>query len=457
MDSYNFEDFLKEHEEGMLKHLEKSISIPSVSSDLKNVYKALEHVLRVGEELGFEVRSELNGQVGVIEMGEGDEILGILTHIDVVPPGDMTLWETPPFEMVEKDGKLFGRGTLDDKGAVFASLYAMKAVKESGKKLYKKVQLIIGTQEEVQWTDMDAYVEKFTLPDYGFTPDGEFPLCNIEKGIVDAGFRFKVEECERKDGRYVESISAGYAVNSVPGKCVYTVATYDEGSKVDEEEITVMGKGVHSCQPEMGDNALIKAAKEIAKGDFQENTFLKVAKLIAEYFDSMFGEKFGLASEDEYYNGEFIHRNVFTPTVIKTLAEGETTFIELSVNSRTAYGTDENEVVEVFNKWAEENDGELIRSNGFDPVYISKDRPFMKEFAKAYEEETGLENEFVLAYGGSYAKAMPNIVSWGPIFLGEEDTCHVENEYINRESLLLNSKIFANAIGRIVFSDKSFK
>lgn len=457
MDSYNFNEFLENHEEEMLKHLEKSIAIPSVSSDLKNVYKALEHVLRVAEGLGFEVRSELDGQVGVIEMGQGDEVLGILTHIDVVPPGDLTLWETPPFEMIEKDGKLFGRGTLDDKGAVFASLYAMKAIKESGKELKKKVQLIIGTQEEVEWTDMDAYVEKFALPDYGFTPDGEFPLCNIEKGIVDAVFRFKVKDLEGKDGKYVEAISAGYALNSVPGKCVYTVVTYKDGEKVGEEDLTVTGKGVHSCQPEMGDNALIKAAKEIVAGDFQDNEFLKLAKLIVEYFDSMFGEKFGLASEDEYFNGEFIHRNVFSPTVIKTISEEEASFIELGVNSRTAYGTQEKDVVEAFRKWAEENGGELIRSNGFEPVYISKDRPFMEEFAKAYEEETGLENEFVLAYGGSYAKAMPNIVSWGPIFLGEEDTCHVENEYINRESLLLNSKIFANALSKIVFSEKSFK
>ena len=171
MNRKEIDSFFESQMPFIMEDLRRLIAIPSVSSDKENVGKALDFVLSVGKRLGFRAESHLDHQVGVIELGEGDETVGILTHIDVVPQGDEELWKTPPFEMREIDGKLFGRGTLDDKGATLVSLYAMKAIVDSGQPLKKRVQLIIGTQEEVEWVDMEAYVKKFPLPDYGFTPE----------------------------------------------------------------------------------------------------------------------------------------------------------------------------------------------------------------------------------------------------------------------------------------------
>ena len=89
-------------------------------------------------------------------------------------------------------------------------------------------------------------------------------------------------------------------------------------------------------------------------------------------------------------------------------------------------------------------------------VFVSKEKPFLKVLAEAYEEVTGLRNQFTLAHGGSYAKAMPNIVSWGPIFPSEEDTCHEINEYISIDSLIKNTKTFAYSIAKIALSKESF-
>ena len=122
-------EFLKAHEKEMQSDLMDFIRIPSVSSDHENVVKALHFALDLAEKYGFETESFLDDQVGMIRMGTGDETLGILTHVDVVPPGDAADWDTDPFEPVIKDNRMYGRGTIDDKGMIVASLYAMRAVR----------------------------------------------------------------------------------------------------------------------------------------------------------------------------------------------------------------------------------------------------------------------------------------------------------------------------------------
>ena len=154
--------------------------------------------------------------------------------------------------MTERNGHLWGRGTMDDKGAIIVCLYAMKCLFESGEPLKKKVQMILGTQEEVEWSDMEAYVANFPLPDYGFTPDGEFPLCNIEKGCMDVELHFDLDETRDRDGWYFTSILAGQATNAVPGNCSCQLVRYQNGAAAESKTLTTTGKAVHSCQPEKG-------------------------------------------------------------------------------------------------------------------------------------------------------------------------------------------------------------
>jgi succinyl-diaminopimelate desuccinylase len=438
------------------------VKIESVSENKKKVREALEFALELGRSLGFDAYSCLDGQVGVIETGQGDEVLGILSHVDVVGPGDTEKWKTPPFEPVMKDGKIFGRGTLDDKGAIIACLYALKAVSDLGQPLKKKVQIILGTQEEVEWTDMEAYVKQFPLPDYGFTPDGEFPLCNIEKGGIDIKMEFPLEEfggagnslsVELESGeKYLSSLQAGTASNIVPGTCTAEISEVRSGSQATET-IKVIGKSVHSCMPEKGENAIFIMAEQLNGMGLKENKLFELLNMVNNCFGDIYGSGIGLFSESEYYNGEFVHRNVFSPTIFKT-EEGT---VKININIRTAYGTKEEEVVGTMKNLAASYGGRVVSTTILPAVYVSKDKPFVQAFARAYEEASGRKNEFVLAYGGSYAKAMPNIVSWGPIFPGEEDTCHEENEYMSVRSLMDNAKIFSVAIGKIVLSGESFR
>lgn len=446
--------YIDMHQDIMIEELIKFVEIPSISNEREQVAIALKHILALGENMGFTTKNLLDDQIGFIEMGTGEEVFGILSHVDVVGPGDESIWDIPPFRGTLKEGKIYGRGTLDDKGAIIAVMYAMQAVLSLGLPLQKRVQLILGTQEEVEWTDMESYVNKFPLPDYGFTPDGSFPICNIEKGAMDIELIIPVNLPDTVAKHpSIQEITAGKALNVVPGECQISIMLPD-GS---HEKLQILGRSVHSCQPEKGKNAIVLMGKKIKallnETVIHSNNITDFLIMVGSRFDSVYGKALDLYSDNEYYNGEFVHRNTFSPT----LAYTKNGYLHMSFNIRFPYGSQEEYLLQAFKKLAEEFNGRLGQTHRMPAVYVNKDRPFLKIFAQAYEKVTQVPNEFTLEYGGTYAKAIPNVVSWGPIFPGEEDTCHEENEYISVKGLVNNAKIFALAISSIVLSEKSFR
>ncbi|HER5276746.1 TPA: Sapep family Mn(2+)-dependent dipeptidase, partial [Streptococcus pyogenes MGAS9934] len=116
--------------------------------------KALEHFLAMAERDGYKTRN-IDNYAGDFEFGQGDEVLGIFGHLDVVPAGSG--WDTDPYEPVIKDDRIYARGSSDDKGPTMACYYALKIIKELGLPVSKKVRFIVGTDEESGWGDMDYY------------------------------------------------------------------------------------------------------------------------------------------------------------------------------------------------------------------------------------------------------------------------------------------------------------
>ena len=426
----------------MIRDLKGLIDIPSISSDKAAVEEALDYVLKLGEQMGMRCEKVADGQVGIIEIGQGDETFGILTHVDVVNAGREELWKSPPFACEVRDGNLYGRGAIDDKGPTVAVLYAMGAAMENGKPFHKTVRLIVGTQEETEWTDMDCYTEHYPLPDYGFTPDGDFPIGNVEKGCMDVTLRFPVALVDEASPQIV-GLEAGTAFNIVPDSCSALLS--------DGRVIVTEGKAVHTCAPEKGENAIFQMP-DLLEG-VTPNGFSQVLEMVTEFFSDCTAPKLGLRTKEEYFAGEFIHRTVFTPVLIRTSGS----FVEVGINVRFAYTTTEDELLRAFRRLCEEYEGEIACVTSLPAVFVSRNTPFLEVLATAYEEATGLNPDFVLGYGGSYAKAMPGIVSWGPIFPGDEDTCHEDNEHISIKSLLDNGKVFAIALNKVALSEQSFK
>lgn len=144
--------------------------------------KALDYILDLGKKLGFKTKN-VDGYCGYIEFGEGEEMVGIIGHLDVVPANVEDGWISLPFEPEIRDGKIYGRGAIDDKGPVVASLYAMKEVFET-KKISKRVRLIVGLNEEKNWECINYYKANEEAPTIGFSPDADFPCIYAEKGIA---------------------------------------------------------------------------------------------------------------------------------------------------------------------------------------------------------------------------------------------------------------------------------
>lgn len=194
--------------------------------------KALDYALDLGNRLGFRTKN-IDNYCGYIEFGEGKNLLGIIGHLDVVPSGDG--WDTPPFSSTIKDGKIFGRGAIDDKGPVVASLYAMKAIKDNIK-INSRVRLILGINEEKDWKCIKHYKEKEELPTIGFSPDADFPCIYAEKGI--ATVYLKDDFTKYKD--YPIKISNidcnNNAINVVPKICNVTLDI--DSSKINLSEVT---------------------------------------------------------------------------------------------------------------------------------------------------------------------------------------------------------------------------
>ena len=176
--------------------------------------KALEAMLNIGETMGFKTEN-FDNYVGHIEMGEGEEILGILGHVDVVPAGEG--WEHDPWGSTIVDGKMYGRGVLDDKGPVLTCLYAMKILKDMGIELNKRVRVILGTNEETDWKCMAYYLNevKPELPTIAFSPDSDFPVTYAELGLLQYTLTRSISETLEIEG--------GNAFNSVPSKASVTL------------------------------------------------------------------------------------------------------------------------------------------------------------------------------------------------------------------------------------------
>ena len=299
------------YKDELIKDLQDSIRIKSVEEEAKpgmpfgeGPAKALEHFLSVGEKLGFKAEN-FDNYAGHIDFGTDDqeEMVGILGHVDVVPEG--TGWDHDPYGAEIVDNKMFGRGTLDDKGPMMICLYAMKALKDAGVPLKRKVRMILGANEETGWGCMKHYFEKLQMPHpaVSFTPDSEFPVTFAEKGILRALFKVKTDADI--------AVKAGNVFNAVPESTTITLPLsykeaverelplYNEGKEnkvsfeIAENKIIVTSKGVaaHAAHPSLGYNSLSALMIFLGRLDIKENGFKEMIKFFNDKIQMEFNGK----------------------------------------------------------------------------------------------------------------------------------------------------------------------
>jgi len=450
-----------EMKDEIVASVQAALRIKSVGEDEKNgmpfgegIQKALDHCLKLSETLGFKTVN-LDNMIGYAEHGEGDEMVAVLGHLDVVPEGGG--WTYPPYAGEIHDGKIYGRGATDDKGPTIGALYALKAIKDLRLPLKRRVRIMFGLNEESGSKCVAHYVTKGgEKPVAGFTPDAEYPIINGEKGIVSCRYRRVFTHA----GNWrLQSISGGIAVNVVPdyaeavvivpASCTEEIkakAKNTERISVDKISakgtestmvINATGVSAHGSTPEKGVNAVSILLEFLHSLNFPGE--------LGEFFDfthnciglDVNGEKMGIYSEDNI-SGKF----VFNLGIIG----GDNNEVYLEINMRYPVTHTYEEFIDIFKAKMNSGKMEEVYIKHKNSLYVSPDTPFIKKLQKVYEEKTGDKADLVSIGGGTYAKALDNVVAFGPIFRGQPMVEHKPDEYIKIDELIKNVQIMAAAI-----------
>lgn len=432
----------------MLATLRETLKINTVKSPAKENMpfgegnaKCLNFVLDTAEKLGFKT-SNCDNYAGHADFGDGEEIFGILGHLDVVPVADKG-WVKPPFAAEIADGYLYGRGVLDDKGPMIACLYAVKQLMDEGFKPSKKIRLIFGCDEESGWGCMNYYSQKVKLPSIGISPDGDFPVINVEKGVchllLDAG--------KLPDGL---TVSGGERTNIVLDECkaeitggvkVYRQADSQpsENSDLkiqvqkDKTILTAYGKSAHGSTPHVGDNASWKLFKAL-KTLYPENQTINFVsdKICGDFY----AKSWGFPLQDEQ-SGKM--------TVNVGFLRTEQGRLILGLDIRYPVSYTQKEIFEFIKQ--NSPDCVTLKVQGcHDPLYVAADNALVQTLLNIYNDATG-ENLSPLAVGGAtYARALPMGVAFGPVFPDDEKVIHETNERVSLDRLRLMTELYYRAV-----------
>lgn len=457
----NFNSKIDSMKDEIIKSTQEILKIKSTEDESKpgmpfgeGVAKALQCALNISGELGFKTIN-MDGYIGYAEYGEGEDYVAVLGHLDVVPEGDG--WIYPPYAAQIHDGKIYARGALDNKGPIMAALYGLKAIKDSDVKLSKRVRIIFGTNEETGSREMEHYLKIEKPPVSGFTPDAEFPIIYAEKGLTVFDI-VKDLEVKPEGDIVIKYIKGGQRANMVPDYCEAGIISkdssgiitsvekfakstgYDIKAEIKDEMTIVKSFGVsaHGSLPQHGKNAIMQLFAFLGTINLEKSD-------IADFIDFMnenvgmdvFGTRFGVGLEDKASGKLSFNVGVVDMNEDK---------IKMALNLRYPVTFKMEDMVNPFNARLE---GSGIRVENFEhqaPLYFPEDHELIKTLQRVYTEQTGQEATLLAIGGGTYAKEMPNIVAFGPIFPGKPDLDHQANEYIEIEDLMLCTKIYAQAI-----------
>ncbi|MGH4137644.1 dipeptidase PepV [Clostridium sp.] len=447
--------------EDIVKSTQEVIRIKSIESEPKpgmpfgeGVAKTLECALNTAKNLGFHTVN-LDGYVGYAEYGQGEDYVLALGHLDVVPEGEG--WMYPPYAAEIHDGKMYGRGTTDDKGPIMATLYGLKAIKDAKLPVSKRIRVLFGTNEETGSKELDYYLEREKAPVAGFTPDAEYPIINGEKGITTFNI-VKDFKNKNQSENYIKYVKGGQVSNIVPDYCEAGIVAKDAKNIINALDafaktknyklsaevkdgivvIKSVGEAAHGSTPELGVNAIMQLFAFLGTVDFGTNDVSKLIEFLNKNIGlETHGESFGVCLEDETsgkmsFNVGVVNMDENSVTITLNLRYPVTNKLEDMMNPFNSKIEGTGIIVEKFEHKA--------------PLYFSPDSPIIKALQKVYTEQTGEEAKLLSIGGGTYAKEMPNTVAFGPMFAGEPDTIHKKNEYITIDNLIKNAKIYAHAL-----------
>ena len=453
-----FDEIIEKNKNNIINTVSDLIKIPSISIESDSIHpfgiectNALNYILEIGKSMGFKTKN-LNNYCGYIEFGEGEELIGIIGHLDVVPALIDDGWSNPPFSPIIKDNKLFGRGAIDDKGPVISALYAMKAVMDSSK-ISKRVRLILGLNEEKSWKCIEYYKQNEEWPSIGFSPDANFPAIYAEKGILSLEF---INDFEIDNFEILEINHNNNALNVVPKYCAITLKQKNSDSNhinsilnsttsnikihhIDNTTLKIESFGIaaHAAHPELGKNAITNLIKFLINNFEMKNNYLQTLEKIG-FFN---------IESPNFLNNETIEDETGILTYNLATLEYKENKLIMKTNLRVPVSMSLNDLkirFETLKNYFEKL--EINELSSQESLYVDKNSYLVKTLVNIFNKKTGLNTVPIAIGGGTYARAFENFISYGATMPGDLDMCHQVDEYIEINNLILSSKIYAEAI-----------
>lgn len=457
------ENLIQERQDEIIKGIQECIKIDSVRSEAKEnapygegAKLALDYALQLGEQLGFRTKN-VGNRAGWVEIGDGEEMIAVLGHLDVVPLGEG--WKHPGFGAVMENGVLYGRGVLDDKGPTIGAMYALKAIADAGIKLDRRIRVIFGTDEECDSSCIKHYIEAGEeIPTMGFTPDGDFPLIFFEKGMS----FFKIGKKTPISGEIqVLKMEGGEASNVVTPKCVLQVkgdlqVKKEEWISVEKNRgilsVSAVGKSAHGSTPEQGINAAIRLLHAVAETNSSDMTQKKSEECFAHFGgDFQHFADFLLQEIDEETNGKTLgifaeDEETGKTTVNIGIVRYDEEEMSVTLDIRYPKNCKAEMVREKVQAAARKHGLDVLDLREVEMLYVPKDSELVQKLMKVYKDVTGREDEPLAIGGGTYAKLFKNMVAFGPAFPEDGDKIHQPNECATIEQLMFCVKMIAEAM-----------
>lgn len=409
--------------------------------------EALNFVLDRAEKLGLKTKN-VDNIVGHAEYGNGEEIVAVATHLDIVPAGDG--WDQDPYDLVESNGSYYGRGVIDDKGPAIITLYCLKALMDAGVVSNKKIRAIFGTGEEVNSDDLNHYFSKEELPSMAFTPDAEYGICNAEKGIL----RVSITD-DRNERGIIEEFIGGTVVNSVPNRAVARLrcneSEYQKLLEVAEtldcefnfdykyEDLTIEAIGIpsHAMKPENGKNAisylvrLIYLSISSAKLGTLVNFLNDFVRLTTD------GSLFKIDCQDEHSGALTLNLGL-----IKIDKEGTSASIDIRIPATF----DKRKISDKIYRQALRYDLKFKEDCYTPALYLPLDTPIVGILRNAYKNICDEEARIYYTGGGTYARELQGRgIAFGPSFTGK-NKLHEVGEFMSVDDFWKHAQICLQAM-----------
>lgn len=402
------------------------ISIKSVVDEKQDdapfglgVKNALLCFLNIADKMGFKTINYDN-YIGEVVYGEGEEI-GIIGHVDVVPEGSG--WKTNPFELSLLNGVYYGRGILDDKLPLLACLYALKDLKDSKVKVNKKFRLFIGCDEETGWRDAEYLKTVSNFPEYGFSPDGNFPVGYAEKEMCIFEFPFnKLKNfCEFNGGTVINAVCGYASIKSnieINQKLIKKYRLKANGNKIES-----FGLSAHGSTPEKGKNAILPILKYLK--DMGED--------VKDIIDYLFLDK-GKISKNKCEQGKI----TFSPDIVKSDKKG----FKILADCRIPAPFSEKEVIKIFDKTTLTYSYSVKHPT----MMVDKNGEFVNKMLNSYNTVMKKKEKPVSQGGSTFARVFLKGCAFGPEFPDKKSTIHEPNECVSKEDLLKICDIYNKTI-----------